>query len=151
MRRRTFIAGFGAALLPLHALAQQRMRRIAVLTSYREDDAESAAEVRGFPAGLQEQAGIEGENIAVEYRFAAGDSNVVRTAAADIARMGPEVVLTNGTPNDQRDAAGNEHRPHRVRQCDRSGGSGPVVSLARPGGNVTGFTNYEFSIAGSGS
>ena len=148
MRRRAFIAAFGGALLPLHALAQQRMRRIAVLTSYREDDAELRLRFAAFRQGLQEQGWIQGQNIAVEYRFAAGDSSVVRTAAAEIARMGPEVVLTNGTPVTRAMQRETSTIPIVFANATDPVGSGLVASLARPAGNVTGFTNYEFSIAG---
>src|ERR1051326_3988915 len=101
MRRRDFITLVGGiAAWPVLAHGQQSepVRRIAFLTSYRENDTEAKARLAAFQRGLQEQGWMEGRNIAVEYRWAAGDSSVVRKAAAEIAELAPEVILTNGTP-----------------------------------------------------
>jgi putative tryptophan/tyrosine transport system substrate-binding protein len=150
MRRRDFVTGLGALsfVWPLAARAQQRMRRIAVLTSYREDDAEARARLGAFRQGLQEQGWTEGQNITVEYRYAAGDSEVVRAAATELARMSPEVVLTNGTPVTRAMQRATTAIPIVFANATDPVGSGLVASLAKPGGNITGFTNYEFSIAG---
>jgi putative tryptophan/tyrosine transport system substrate-binding protein len=152
MRRREFLGILGgtAAAWPFAAQAQQqqRMRRIAVLTSYRENDTESQVRLAAFRRGLQEQGWFEGRNLVVEYRWAAGDSSVVRAAAAEIARLAPEVILTNGTPVTRTMQRETSTIPIVFANATDPVGSGLVASLAKPGGNTTGFTNYEFSIAG---
>ena len=148
IRRREFIALLGgAAGWPLTARAQQgeRMRRIGVLTGYAESDPEGQARVGAFQQGLRELGWIASRNVWIDVRWAAADPSLLRTYAAEIVEMTPDVILVN---NAQGLAAVQGER--RDVAIVFAGVSDPVGlhfvdSLARPGGNVTGFTTFEFS------
>ena len=153
MRRRAFITLLGAAaasspLWPFAARAQQsdRMRRIGVLMSFAASDPESQMRLAAFEKGLRELGWVEGRNLRTEYRFAAGGGDLLRSHAAELVRMAPDLILANSTPVM---AALQEQRrtlPIVFVQVTDPVGQGLVPNLARPGGNLTGFTNFEFSI-----
>ena len=153
MRRRAFITLLGAAaasspLWPFAARAQQsdRMRRIGVLMSFAASDPESQMRLAAFEKGLQELGWVEGRNLRTEYRFAPGGGDLLRSHAAELVRMAPDLILANSTPVM---AALQEQRPTLpivFVQVTDPVGQGLVSNLARPGGNLTGFTNFEFSI-----
>jgi len=151
MRRREFIALVsGAAAWPLAAQAQQpeRMRRIGVLTAFTSDDPEGQARLLAFAQGLQEAGWTVGRNARIETRWAAGDAERYRRYAAELVTLAPNVILANGDP-----ALGPLQQATRsipivfVNVADPVGG-GFVSSLARPGGNATGFTMLEYSTSG---
>jgi ABC-type uncharacterized transport system substrate-binding protein len=151
MRRRKFITLLGgAAAWPLAARAQQseRMRRIGVLTSLASDDPESMARIAAFLQGLQELGWSVGRNVRIDYRWGAGDAERARRHAEELVALAPNVILANG---------GSIMAP--LQQVTRTVpivfaavadpvGSGFVSSLARPGGNSTGFANFEYGISG---
>jgi putative ABC transport system substrate-binding protein len=149
MRRREFITLLGgAATWPLAARAQQaeKMRRIGVLMSFAANDPEAQLRVAAFEKGLQDLRWAEGRNLRIEYRWAE-NANLLRAHAAELARLAPDLILANSTPVM---IALQEHRhaiPIVFTQVTDPVGQGLVSNLAHPGGNLTGFTSFEFSIA----
>jgi putative ABC transport system substrate-binding protein len=152
MRRREFIGVIGgaAALWPLLARAQQpdRMRRIGVLMSVAANDPEGQARMAAFVQGLQQLGLTDGRNVRIETRWAAGNDDDVRKYAAELVALAPDVILSTGSFT-----AGPLQRATRtipivfVHVPDPVA-AGLVDSLARPGGNITGFTQFEYSTSG---
>jgi putative ABC transport system substrate-binding protein len=150
MRRREFIMAVGGATAwPLAVRAQQAdgMRRIGVLMVIAETDPEAQPRIAAFLAGLQSFGWIEGRNIQIHYRWAAGDPARTRTYATELIGLTPDVIFVSSTPAL---AALKESRtiPIIFVGVPDPIGSGFVVSLARPGGHVTGISNFEFSMGG---
>jgi putative tryptophan/tyrosine transport system substrate-binding protein len=152
MRRRKFIAllGGAAAAWPLAVRAQprERMRRIGVLMNLTAGDQEAQSRIAGFLQSLQERGWVVGRNVRVEYRWGGGDAALYRKGAEELIALAPDVLLASGS------AALTALRPLTrtepivfVNVVDPVGG-GFVASLAHPGGNCTGFTLFEYSIAG---
>jgi putative tryptophan/tyrosine transport system substrate-binding protein len=144
--RRKFLATLGgaAAAWPLAARAQA-MRRIGVLMGLVAGDPEAQSRVVAFENGLRELGWVKGRNLSIEYRWA-GDGNVLRDHAAELLAMAPDLILCNSTPvtvalREQSGAV-----PIVFTQVVDPVGQGLVPNLAHPGGNVTGFTSFEFSI-----
>jgi putative ABC transport system substrate-binding protein len=151
VRRRDFITLLlgGAAAWPLAARAQQseRMRRVGVLTNLAENDPQGKSRMAAFEQGLQRLGWIDGRNVQIETRWATGDAERFRTYAAGLVALEPDVVL--GT---------NSAAVAALQQATRSVpivfvtvadpvGAGFVDSLARPGGNATGFILFEYGIS----
>ena len=148
--RRELLAALGAAAAwPFAARAQQgeRMRRIGVLMGIA-DDAEGQARVKGLQQGLQELGWIEGGNVRIDYRWTGGDVSRVRAYVTELVKLSPDVIVA--------------HTPPVIAAMRQASGSIPIVfaavidpvshgfidNLARPGGNLTGTTNIEFSLVG---
>jgi putative ABC transport system substrate-binding protein len=152
MRRREFITllGGAAAGWPWTARAQRTepLRRLGVLMNLSEDDAEGQARVAAFRGGLQKLGWIEGRNIQIEYRWGAGVPQRIRAYAAELVSWKPDVIFA--APGDAVSPLQRETRtvPIVFAQVVDPVGSGFVASIPRPGGNITGFALYEFSIAG---
>jgi putative tryptophan/tyrosine transport system substrate-binding protein len=149
MRRREFIAGLGgAATWPLAARAQQgdRLRRIGVLMNLTESDPEGRLRIVAFQQGLKKLGWTEGRNIQIEYRWTAGVPERARTYAAELAALKPEVIFA--APASMVAVMQPETRtvPIVFAQVGDPVGSGFVTSLARPGGNITGFAVFDFTI-----
>ena len=149
--RREFITLIGgAAAWPLGARAQQpeRMRRIGALMYLAADDPDSPALAAAFARGLQELGWIEGRNIQIDYRWGGGDLDRVRRYAAELVALAPDVILV--TSGSALAALQNATRtvPIVFASVSDPVGAGYVASLARPGGNTTGFTLFEYSISG---
>ena len=146
MKRREFITllGGAAAAWPLAARAQQpeRMRRIGVLMPLAADDPEGQARIAAFLQGLQQLGWTDGRNVRIDYRWARGDADRIRKYAAELVALAPDVILASGSLGRGGVAAGDPHRADRVRAASpiRSAPASST-SLARPGGNVTGFTS----------
>jgi putative tryptophan/tyrosine transport system substrate-binding protein len=152
MKRRQFITLISgvAAAWPLAASAQQRekMRRIGVLMSQSADDPDALAWIAAFAQGLQERGWSVGGNVRIDYRWGAGDVERFRKSAAELVALAPDVVLaTAGSIVGAFQQASGTVPIVFVTTIDPVGG-GWVASLARPGGNATGFTSYEFSMSG---
>ena len=150
MRRRDFVTMLGgAATWPLAARAQQpgRVRRIGVLMSTAADDALGQAWSAAFAQGLQQLGWEVGGNIRIDYRWGAGDTERFRKYAAELVALGPDVIL--GTAASIVAALQQVSRtiPIVFVSTVDPVGAGLVASLARPGGNATGFTAYEFSLS----
>jgi putative ABC transport system substrate-binding protein len=152
MRRREFITllGGAAAAWPHGVIAQpaDRMRRIGVLIALAENDPQAQANIAAFRRGLQELGWTEGRNIRIDYRFAGGNIERMRVYAAELVDLAPDVVLVHSNPFLAALRQANRTIPTVFAQVADPVGSGFVESLARPGGNVTGFSNYESEIGG---
>ena len=149
--RREFISLLGgAAGWPLAARAQQpeRMRRIGVLTNLVADDPEAQARVGAFLQGLQELGWAVGRNMRIEYRWGAGDADRTREYAAELVALAPDVILTSGASALAPLLQATRSVPVVFAQVPDPVGAGFVNSLARPGGNTTGFITYEYGLSG---
>ena len=149
MRRREFISlvGGAAATWPLTAHAQQadRVRQIGVLSG--ADEAGNRVRSAQFRQTLQQLGWIEGRNIRIDYRWGGGDANTIRKYAAELAALAPDVILASGS------AAAPMLQATRTVPIvfviiPDPVGAGLVDSLARPGGNATGFMQFEYSLSG---
>lgn len=150
MRRRDFITLLGgAAAWPLAARAQSdRMPRIGVLQPVIESDSEARARIGAFLQRLKEFGWTEGGNLQIEYRWAGRDPVRQQAAAKELVRLEPNVIVTNSTPLTQVLQGETSTIPILFAGATDPLASGLVKSLAHPGGNVTGFTNFEFSVGG---
>jgi putative ABC transport system substrate-binding protein len=152
MRRREFIAllGSGIAAWPLAARAQQpeRMRRIGVLSSLAADDPETQARHAAFLQGLQEWGWTTGRNVQIDYRWGAGDADRFRKYAAELVALAPDVILATGTPVTAALLQATRSVPIVFAQVVDPVANGFVESLARPAGNATGFTIFEYGLGG---
>ena len=149
LRRREFIAALGgAAAWPLAARAQQRerMRRIGMLTSLAADDPQMSARDAAFWQALQELGWTVGRNLRVEQRWGAGDPERMRKHAAELAVLAPDVILVTGGATEWLLKATRTIPVVFVAIADPVA-AGFVESLARPGGNATGFTTQEYSLS----
>jgi len=147
MRRREFIAGFGAAAgMPLVARAQPaRMRRVGFMFSLlAADDPEGQARITAFVQGLQERGWTDGRNVRIDYRFGLGDADRLRRYAAELVALAPDVVLAGGGTAVAALQQATRTLPIVFANVNDPVGGGFVASLARPGGNATGFMSYEF-------
>jgi putative ABC transport system substrate-binding protein len=149
--RRDFITLLGgAAAWPLTARAQQRerMRRIGVLVgSLAPGDPEWQARGNAFVQGLQERGWSDGRNLRVEYRWGLGDADQLRKYAAELVALAPDVILAAGAPAVAALQQSSRSVPIVFVNVLDPVGSGFVASLARPGGNATGFASIEFGLS----
>jgi putative ABC transport system substrate-binding protein len=151
MRRREFITLLGgAAAWPLAARAQQgeRMRRIGVLTNLAESDPEGHARHAAFLQGLQELGWREGRNLRLEYRSTAGDAERGQKYAAELVALAPDVILTTGSAGLVPLLQATRTIPIVFTIVPDPVGAGFVDSLSRPGGNATGFSQFEYGLSG---
>jgi putative tryptophan/tyrosine transport system substrate-binding protein len=149
MRRRDFIEAFAGSAIgwPLDARAQQpRMRRIGVLMNVASDDAEGHFRNNAFVQGLQEAGWAVGRNIRIEYRWGAGDTDRIHQYAAELIALAPDVVLAAGTSAVAPLFRLTQSVPIVFVVVPDPVGAGFVESLARPGGNATGFSDFEYGI-----
>jgi putative tryptophan/tyrosine transport system substrate-binding protein len=148
MQRREFIRLLGgtAAASPLAARAQsERMRRIGVLMPTIEDDSEGRARVAAFVRGLRDVGLTEGRNVKLDYRWAGSDVDRLRTFASELVALTPDVLLAGSTPSLAALRQTTRTVPIVFVLVSDPVGQGFVQSLAHPGANVTGFSNFEFS------
>src|SRR6516165_2036814 len=151
MKRREFIAGLGAAAAwPVAARAHQgeRMRRIGVLMNLAADDPETLRRMAAFVQGLQELGWTDGRNERIDYRYGLGDADRYRRYAAELVALAPDVLLANGASILGPLQQVTRTLPIVFVQTNDPVGGGYVASLARPGGNATGFMTSEWSISG---
>jgi putative ABC transport system substrate-binding protein len=152
MRRRDFVKVIAGSYPWFRgdALAEQseRMRRIGVLMNFAADDPEGQDRLKTFLQGLQRQGWIEGRNVRVDICWAGGHAERYRTCAAELVGLKPDVILAgSGTAMPALMEATHSISIVFVQTVDPVG-TGYVASLAAPGGNATGFTQFEFSIGG---
>ena len=152
MRRREFIATLGsAAAWPLAARAQpsERMRRLGVLMAYPSTDREGQARIDAFVLGLGAQNWHEGNNLRINLRWGGADRVLFERYAAELVSLGSEVLIAGGS-SAVVDAVRRQTRtiPIVFVNIIDPVGQGFVTSLARPGGNITGFSNYDTPMAG---
>jgi putative ABC transport system substrate-binding protein len=151
MRRREFIMllGGSVAAWPLVAWAQQpeRMRHIGVLIGNAADDAESQARTEAFAQGLAQLGWVDGRNVRIDTRWATADD--IRRHAAELAELAPDVILAaTGTLTVAPLLQATRTVPIVFVLVIDPVGAGFVASLARPGGNATGFTIFEYGMSG---
>jgi putative tryptophan/tyrosine transport system substrate-binding protein len=152
MKRREFIALVGGAAIawPLGARAQQpaQVRRIGVLMPFAEDHPVGQARVAAFVQGLRQLGWTDGHNVRIDYRWSAGDSDNIRKFASELIALGPDVVMafTSAAVTALRQATSTV--PIVFAVVADPVGAGYVESLARPGGNVTGFAAQEYAVGG---
>jgi putative ABC transport system substrate-binding protein len=130
--------------------AQQagRMRRIAVLMGLRADDPEGQARLAAFAQGLQQAGWVIGQNIRIDYHWGGGNAETMRQQAKEIVEHSPDVILAHSSAAVAPLLQFSQTIPIVFTLVADPVGAGYVTSLARPGGNVTGFTNFEYSIGG---
>src|SRR5258707_15806182 len=152
MKRREFITllGGAAAMWPLAARAQQpeRMRRIGVLMNTGADEPESQARLAAFMQGLQKLGWAAGGNLRIDYRWSSGDLARLRKDAEELVALRPEVILAGVGATTQTLQQVTRTIPIVMAQGIDPVGNGFVDSLAQPGGNTTGFIQFEYSLAG---
>jgi putative ABC transport system substrate-binding protein len=152
MRRRDFVNLLGGAAVawPLTARAQQsvRPRRIGVLTNLSSDDPDAQARIGAFLQGLQEFGWAVGRNVRIDYRWGGGDAERTRKHAAELVALAPDVILTSGGTAVAPLLQATRSVPIVFAQVPDPVGAGYVRSLARPGGNATGFTMFEYGLGG---
>jgi len=151
MKRRDFITLLGGAAVtwPLAARAQQRerMRRIAVLMNFAAEDAEGQARLAAFLQGLQQAGWAVGHNVRIDIRWGAGDPDRYRQYVAELLALAPDVILAISSAALASLLQATRTVPIVFTTVADPVGAGYVDSLARPGGNATGFVLWEYSIA----
>ena len=150
MRRRDFIAGLSSvAAMPFAAGAQQeeRMRRVGVFMILTATDPESSARVAAFEQGLQQLGWTVGRNVRTEYFWGVTDADRSRIQAAELVALVPDVILAVGVPALVATKQATRTLPIVFVNIVDPVGAGFVDSLARPGGNATGFTTFEYDIS----
>jgi putative tryptophan/tyrosine transport system substrate-binding protein len=150
--RREFITLLGGAATawPLAARAQhsERMRRIGVLISSTGADPQGQRQIAAFQQGLQELGWMEGQNLKIDFRFLGDEPNRLKAYAAELVALRPDAVLASGPTAVVALQEEAMTIPIVFTQVNDPVGAGVVETLARPGGNATGFTPTEFSIGG---
>jgi len=152
MRRREFIAfvSSAAAAWPLFAHGQQdeRVRRVGYLSAFAESDLEVQGSIRGLVQRLQELGWTNGSNVQIDFRFGDADARRISTLAAELIELRPDVVLAAGSLAAIALRQQTLSIPIVFVQVVDPVSAGFVTNLARPEGNITGFTNFEFSVGG---
>jgi hypothetical protein len=151
MNRRDFVALLGgAASWPLAARAQQgeRIRRIGALMSVAADDPEGPVRAAAFAHGLQQLGWSVGGNVRIDYRWGGGDGDRIRSYAAELVALAPDVILATGSATLGPLLQATRTVPIVFVHVPDPVGAGFVDSLPRPGGNATGFTLFEYIISG---
>jgi putative ABC transport system substrate-binding protein len=151
VRRRSFISLLGGAAVawPLAVRAQQdRVRLIGTLHILAEDDPESQLRHAAFKRSLKELGWTDGGNVRIEARWADGDDGRLRKYAAELVALAPDVILASGSVTVRPLQQATRTVPIVFAQVVDPVGSGYIDSMARPGGNTTGFTQFEYSLSG---
>jgi len=147
MRRREFIAGLGAATWPLVARAQsERVRRIGVLIG--ADDTDLRASYAAFAEALQHLGWTDGRNVQIETRWASGYTSDIRRHATDLVALAPEVIVAGGTSPLGPLLQATHTVPIVFAAATDPVVAGAIESMARPGGNATGFIQSEYTLSG---
>ena len=149
MRRREFIAGLGIAAMPFassHAQQFERIRRVGVLMNAFAHEAQ--ARVAAVQQGMQERGWTIGRNLHIEVRWGGNDRDLWRRYSEELIGSAPDVVVAAGATVFAIQRTAPTTLPIVVVQAIDPVGSGVVASLARPGANVTGFTSFEYNLAG---
>ena len=148
MNRREVITLLGGAAVPwpltVRAQPGDPVRRVGVLLAVAENDPEAQRRIQAFRQGLQELGWADGRNVRIEYRFGAADSGRIAAQVADLVALKPDVIVGNSTPVVTALKQATRSIPVVFIQIIDPVGGGLVESLARPGGNLTGFSDFEF-------
>jgi putative ABC transport system substrate-binding protein len=151
MRRREFITLIGGAVtwsITARAKQPQRMRRIGGLTVYAETDREAQARFAAFQLRLQQLGWTIGQNMQIDYRWSHGEADQARALAKQLVEMQPDVILGEATAAVRALQQATDKIPIVFTNVSNPIGSGFVKSMSRPGGNITGFSNFESSMGG---
>jgi putative tryptophan/tyrosine transport system substrate-binding protein len=150
VRRRTFISLLGGAVAwPLAARAQERVRRIGVLMGYAESDWDAQGKIAAFREGLQKLGWAEGRNIRIDTRWPIpADAESMQRLAKELVALEPDLILSHITPTTAALLQQTRTIPIIFATVSDPIGSSFVASFSRPGGNVTGFTSIEPTMAG---
>jgi putative tryptophan/tyrosine transport system substrate-binding protein len=154
MRRREFITlvgGVAACLLAPHGTIAQpsdRARRIAMLSGLAATDPEAQARVAALQQGLKELGWTEGHNLSIDFRWGSGESEQMRALARELVDLKPDLIVGMTTPAVTALVQETTTIPILFVNIVDPLGSGFISNMARPGGNVTGFLNFEFSMGG---
>src|SRR6516225_9133603 len=152
MQRRDFIKVIASSAVawPLAARAQQRerVRRVGILTPFPADDAEGQERLTAFAQALQQAGWTPGQNLRLDYRWGNGTAETMRKYAAELAALAPDVILASSSTSVSALLQVTHTVPIVFAAVADPVGAGYVESLARPGGNATGFTALEYSFAG---
>jgi putative ABC transport system substrate-binding protein len=152
IERRKFLATLGgaAAAWPLAARAQQgeRMRRVGVLMSYVESDSEAQQQARAFSRSLEALGWTHDSNITLDYRWRGPSPAQLQDPALKLVQLNPDVLLAGATPAAIALKNATRSSPIVIANVADPVGQGFVASLVQPGGNMSGFGAFEFSIAG---
>jgi putative ABC transport system substrate-binding protein len=152
MRRREFITLLGGAAVasPWAAHAQQadRMRRIGVLSGLAADDPQGKATIAAFLQSLQQLGWADGRNAAIDYRWGGGNADDMRKYATELVALRPDVMLATGGASVGPLLQASRTIPIVFANVPDPVGSGFVESLSRPGGNATGFVQFEYNLTG---
>jgi putative ABC transport system substrate-binding protein len=150
LRRREFISllGGAAAAWPLGARAQHRIRRIGLVMAYAESDSNGQMQVAAFREHLQKLGWTEGSNLRIDLRFGAGDPVRIRELARELLSLAPDLMVSNSNLVTTILQSEVKTVPLVFVSVSDPIGSGFVADLARPGGNVTGFANFQPSMGG---
>jgi putative tryptophan/tyrosine transport system substrate-binding protein len=152
MKRRELmmLIGVAAAVWPLAAWAQQaeRVRRVAFLHPFAENDPEVLARVIAFRQGLEVLGWTENRNIRIEHRYSGGDLSRIQAYATELVRSTPDLIVGSGTPITAALKAATGTIPIVFSVVNDPVGQGFVASLSRPGGNITGFSFIDFPLIG---
>jgi putative tryptophan/tyrosine transport system substrate-binding protein len=150
MKRREFITLFGGAAVgwPLAARAQQPagIRRVGVLMNLSENDLEAQRLVTAFREGLAQLGWVDGRNLRMDYRWASGDVGRIRAFAKELVELSPDIIVGYATPSVVALQQETRSVPIVFLSVTDPVGQGLVASLAHPGGNITGFAVFEFSL-----
>jgi putative ABC transport system substrate-binding protein len=150
MKRREFITLLGGATVawPLAARAQQskRIRRVGVLMPYAANDPQAQARNAAFLQGLQQLGWTVGNNVEIDYRWSGGNEEGTRKYVAELVALAPDVIFTSGSAGVGPLQRATRTVPIVFAQVPDPVGAGFAISLARPGGNITGFTPFEYGI-----
>ena len=151
LRRREFITLLGgAAAWPIAARAQQgeQMRRLGVLSSIGESDMEAQSMAAALHRGLRELGWVNGRNLQVDHRWGAGNPERIAAFAKELVALKPEVIVAHTTPSVIALRRETDTVPLVFVQVSDPIGTGFITNMAHPGGNITGFTNFESSMVG---
>ena len=152
MRRREFISLLGgtvAAAWPLAAHPEQNaVKRVGILAPFNKNDPESQLNLAAFRQRLAELGWAEGRNVAIDYRFASGSTELIRAAATELVANSPDVIFVASNVSIMALQKVTTGIPIVFTGVSDPVGSGFVASLAKPGGNITGFQGYEPAIGG---
>jgi putative tryptophan/tyrosine transport system substrate-binding protein len=149
MRRREFITLIGgAATWAAVARAQSGMRRIAVLMATRESDVEGRARLQAFLQGFRQLGWTEGRNVTIDIRWTGGSIERTRDIVAELVALAPDVIVVNGSPGAAAMKRATSSIPVVFMMVNDPVAQGFIASMSRPGGNITGFTNIDFSVVG---
>jgi putative tryptophan/tyrosine transport system substrate-binding protein len=150
MKRREFVTLLGGATIvwPLAAQAQQPERHIGVFMDLTESDPEGQARVAALKRGLQDLGWIEGRNLWIATRWAGGEAARMKPLAAELVSLAPEVIVSSGGPTLAALQQATRTIPLVFGQVLDPVAQGFVDSLSRPGGNITGFSSFEYAMGG---